>query len=108
MLIELDVFSGRPNPRWQLDAPTTAQLIEIQRRLEPTSATTAEPPGVGYRGFRYTLDENEWRAWNRTISGVAGVLLDPDRSIERLLLDRLPSEYEDVRLRLTTEISADP
>lgn len=108
MLIELDVFSGRPNPRWHLDAPTTAQLIEIHRRLEPTFVPTAEPPALGYRGFRYMLDENEWRARGGTVSGVAGVLLDPDRIIERMLLGRLPSEYEDVRLRLTTELLAEP
>jgi hypothetical protein len=48
--VELDVFSGRPNPRWTVAGPRAA---EVSRRLPdaPVDAKPIEPPGLGYRGF---------------------------------------------------------
>ena len=48
--VELDVFSGRPNPRWVLQAEERDSLLELVRSLReaggPMPAT-----GLGYRGF---------------------------------------------------------
>lgn len=47
--VELDIFSGRPNPRWALSAEAAKRL---QADLEERA--TAESPaalGLGYRGF---------------------------------------------------------
>lgn len=45
--IELDVFSGRPNPSWTLDDDAAAELLA---RLG--DAPRPPPPGhLGYRGF---------------------------------------------------------
>jgi hypothetical protein len=104
VVIELDVFSGRPNPRWELDEPSARRLVEIHRQLDASVRASAEPPGLGYRGFRYILDDVAWRAWNATVLGGGRSLADPDRSVERLLLDRLPTEYDELRARLATEI----
>jgi hypothetical protein len=47
--VELDVFSGRPNPRWTLSGPSLADVI---RHLpEGARAEAAEPAHLGYRGF---------------------------------------------------------
>jgi hypothetical protein len=48
--VQLDVFSGRPNPRWTLSGEP---LRELERRLEglPETEERPEPPGLGYRGF---------------------------------------------------------
>src|SRR5258708_6876659 len=50
--VELDVFSGRPNPRWVL---SSSQEIEWTIRLDslPNAANRDLPelPGLGYRGF---------------------------------------------------------
>jgi len=107
MLIELDMFSGRPNPRWSVDDRTEKELIETHHRLERTPAPTAEPPGLGYRGFRYALEGSDWRAWNGIVTGPASTLMDPGRSVERLLLARLPSTFKDVRAMLESEILSD-
>lgn len=47
--IELDVFSGRPNPRWPLQADEARELLALLADLP-----AASPPvlgELGYRGF---------------------------------------------------------
>ena len=104
-MIELGVFSGRPDPRWELDEASVARLIDIHRSLRRLAGPASEPPALGYRGFSYDLDGVRWRAWNGIVDSGTRVLADPDRSVERLLLDRLPGEYADVRARLAREIT---
>src|SRR5580704_19686200 len=49
----LNIFSGRPNPSWELTDEQTGALLEQISRM--TEFTTSKPPGVlgglGYRGF---------------------------------------------------------
>ena len=47
--IELDVFSGRPNPTWQLDDAQTMELLALLADLPTAMQRQAEP--LGYRGF---------------------------------------------------------
>ena len=49
--VELDVFSGRPNPRWDLDADTEAEVLAILQRDAHAAASAPAPVGLGYRGF---------------------------------------------------------
>ena len=52
VIIELDAFSGRPNPTWVL---TEAQADDLRRMLENIPAMPERPlPSavLGYRGFR--------------------------------------------------------
>jgi hypothetical protein len=50
--VELDIFSGRPNPHWTISADQIAPLLpEVDA---PQLATSGEPPGLGYRGFLLT------------------------------------------------------
>lgn len=104
MLVELDSFSGRPNPRWELDAQTIRHLRAIHAQLAALSGPLPEPPGLGYRGFRYTLDDVAWRAWAGTISSSREVLEDPERLVEHLLLATLPAELDPLRARLAQAI----
>ncbi|SRR5258707_10349679 len=50
MEVILDVFSGRPNPSWEL---TLQEVSELARRLTNLTLTTRIPTegGLGYRGF---------------------------------------------------------
>lgn len=104
MLVELDIFSGRPNPRWELDEPVAQEVRELQHRLKVATDRPPEPPGLGYRGFVYDLDESTWRALKGFVVGSDRVLADPDRAIEHLLLDQLPAEYVDLRPRIEVEL----
>ena len=50
MRVEADLFSGRPNPAWTLDAAEAEDLADLLRLLPPGGAAP-EPPGLGYRGM---------------------------------------------------------
>ena len=47
--IELDAFSGRPNPRWALDDAQAAELLALLADLP--AATPRPRAALGYRGF---------------------------------------------------------
>lgn len=49
MTVEIDVFSGRPNPRWVL---TEVQRLQVDEMLQdlPSDAKVSTP-GLGFRGF---------------------------------------------------------
>jgi hypothetical protein len=50
--VELDIFSGRPNPRWTLDGREEAELIErLLDRTVPIVAPSDSDGHLGYRGF---------------------------------------------------------
>lgn len=106
--MELDVFSGRPNPTWQLDETQARDLTSRHRGLAETTDRPPEPPGLGYRGFLYSLDGNAWRAWKGFVSTQDRALADPARSVERTLLAGLPTEYADLGQRIATEIEPPP
>jgi hypothetical protein len=56
MMVQLDIYSGRPNPTWTL---SPAQTEEIGRMLVglPRAAGAPPEPGLGYRGFLLTNPE---------------------------------------------------
>ncbi len=51
-LVTLDVFSGRPNPSWELEGNTLSEVTARVRDLAGGSSAAAAQPVLGYRGFR--------------------------------------------------------
>jgi len=52
VVVEVDVFSGVPNPKWTLDADSAARLATLASHLTPAPDGTApSDPGLGFRGF---------------------------------------------------------
>lgn len=100
MLVELDIFSGRPNPRWELNATQHRRLRTIHERLPQIHDAPPEPPGLGYRGFCYTLDGASCRVFNGAVTGPGSALRDVDRELEHLLLATIPDEYAALRQRV--------
>ena len=50
--VELDIFSGRPNPRWTLNAAEEAELLQrMLDRVVPIAPSTIADGKLGYRGF---------------------------------------------------------
>ena len=92
--IELDIFSGRPNPEWTL---TAAQAAELEAMTASLTFAEAPPPpfdGLGYRGIVATDPERPgWSlvAFRDTVrlgtSEGTAVRADPGGTIERWLLD---------------------
>lgn len=95
--VEVDLYSGRPNPAWSLTPDEVAQLVERVDRVDGLApADEAEPPGrLGYRGLRFRL-----HAGGREIASGASFdghlrlqdsagsrhLADPGGEVERWLL----------------------
>jgi hypothetical protein len=50
--VELDIFSGRPNPRWTLEPAEEAELVErLLDRSVPITPMNVTDGKLGYRGF---------------------------------------------------------
>lgn len=93
MRVELDVFSGRPNPVWSLTATEAAELLAMTLSLQVVAAPPPPFDGLGYRGIvvRNSVDP-EWSlvAFRDTVRIItlegSEVRSDPDAKIERWLL----------------------
>ena len=105
MIVELDIFSGRPNPRWELDEPTRLELSRAEQTLTPAEAAPNVPPPLGYRGFVYAIDGKMRRAYLGRVECGSSLLDDPGFSIERLLLDALPEEFAPIRGKIAPLLS---
>lgn len=73
---QLDIYSGRRNPRWSL---SDSQIQELSQRIaNQPDAQPIEPPGLGYRGFivrnnaRDPRLPSELRVYNGVISAAVG------------------------------------
>jgi hypothetical protein len=96
--VELDLFSGRPNPTWELDDLEARQLQRLIEIPPPTHLPPPESPGLGYRGFQVSLGDRSYRVWGTYVVAAPGDhRADPDRTVETFLLDHLPEEYSDLR-----------
>src|SRR6266851_4964239 len=101
--VTLLIFSGRPDPHWEL---SEEQVKELRDRLGRVDAMTAQAPpgilhGLGYRGF-----EVRWHPDTAPVhihGGVVGTpgigpnYIDADRATERFLLDTMPADAAGVR-----------
>lgn len=85
-LVELDIFSGKPNPSWRL---SIEQVDFLQASLKSLDVSCEKPiaPDLGYRGFVVTLNNNvRIIIYGGTISIHKKVFLDRDRKLERWLV----------------------
>ena len=105
MLVELDIFSGRPNPCWELDEIRSREVLQLQSRLQRSSRTHAEPPGLGYKGFCYSDGAGRVRVYHGFVLTARAVLADPCFTVERYLMDHIPEEFAALRKRISSEIS---
>lgn len=92
--IELDIFSGRPNPTWKLSAAESATLIGMINSLTQSQPVELPTP-LGYRGFLVNLDEPESgsaiiiRAYQGIVEYQGREIkyyADPDKQVELWLL----------------------
>jgi hypothetical protein len=95
--VELDVFSGRPNPTWAL---SEADINTFQKKLGtlPTTAAQPYPDQLGYRGLVVTLTDRAsgkpamvWRVSGGVAQIAAGTAhdyyADADQGLESWLLE---------------------
>ena len=87
--VELDIFSGRPNPSWRLSAEN-ATLFEQKLAALPAAETGRIANPLGYRGFIVKSGDMTVKVQNGTVQVVraesATYHQDPGRALERWLL----------------------
>lgn len=54
MHIELDIFSGRPNPHWDLTSQEMKEFLNLFQGLPGSKGEEFVREGLGYRGFIVT------------------------------------------------------
>ncbi len=96
--VELDVFSGRPNPRWTLTSRQRDELIDqLRAGTIPLLAATAGESRLGYRGFILRFDRAELKllgtpaTGNREVRVRGGIDLDISKVAESWLLETTPA-----------------
>jgi hypothetical protein len=91
--VEIDLFSGRPNPSFELDRQATHELVGLLSNLKRSDVKAARPDGLGFRGLAVTIEGRP----QLFVSGSA-VFADPEqfadqaRTIERFLLSKMPDD----------------
>jgi hypothetical protein len=101
--VEVDLYSGRPNPRFRLSAEAADELL---RRINVLPAAAEAVPPVerlGYRGLRVhagtssSPSEVMISGGTVTVGNAAGEvrqLVDRDRGLERWLIDAGSGELD--------------
>jgi hypothetical protein len=88
-----DVFSGLPNPQWTIAGDLVAQFQLLLANLAQFhGGLVPKPPGLGYRGLIVQFAPGDGPSesllvWNGYVLGARETWLDPDRSVERWLLE---------------------
>lgn len=105
--VEVELYSGRPNPRFVLSAPDAA---EFRRRLDalPLARDAAGPrDGLGYRGLRVTGPDAPGvevvvSAGTVEVSSGGGArrLADPGRQLERWLVKAAATQLQQGELNV--------
>src|SRR5690242_3486970 len=83
MRVTVDVFSGRPNPSFDLDPDEADGIRQAIGSLPASTAGRPEPPDLGYRGWTI---EDERLGRVHVYGENVGDRADASRSLERLLL----------------------
>ncbi|MFB3889644.1 MAG: hypothetical protein ACE14S_09155 [Candidatus Bathyarchaeia archaeon] len=90
------IFSGRPNPTWQVSEKVAQKLKETWNELEPLRGKHPSAPAMGYRGcfLRCDAEKKEWFAYKGMVTLWAGDIYqfrkDTKRRFERQLLSSAP------------------
>jgi hypothetical protein len=98
VVVELDVFSGRPNPEWRLTGAAREQLLKLLR-ASPTSQSRSGPEsGLGYRGFVVRILSGATKLRMHVGGGIVeweGFYgRDDGRKIEKWLVDTIPLDIK--------------
>lgn len=59
--VELDIFSGNPNPRWALSDAEASDLLDRVMADRSLAAPPKQVGSLGYRGFIINADDPRWR-----------------------------------------------
>ena len=108
MHVTLDIFSGRPNPGWELSQEQSSEFLKKISKLESKEnfhADSGKYSGLGYRGF-LVEEENSAQKSRRfeVYNGIVNVvennssyaLEDKGYSVESWLLQTAPNNLDEL------------
>jgi hypothetical protein len=89
------VFSGRPDPAWEVKPRVVQELQKIWRTLKPENVELSQQPSLGYRGcFLKCPGERQWTAFDGLVflktARRSQLRRDVERRFERTLLASAP------------------
>ena len=97
--IELDAFSGRPNPKWLASPEHAASLSRALSSL-PEAPSQPEPSHLGYRGFIIRYQSQQTRVYRGhvfvTAGGTSRTFTDSARIEEQLITDASQRGFGDI------------
>jgi hypothetical protein len=84
--VELDLYSGRPNPTWSLEESEASSILAAWEALAP-ARPIPYPDRLGYRGVVVVFDDGMRLTIADGVAQVGGAArADPDRALERLVV----------------------
>jgi hypothetical protein len=90
------IYSGRPDPEWEIGNEQLENLKRIWQQLPPSKKAPPSPPPLGYRGaaIRCTSGE-EWFTYSKIVTFKRGASrpkhrVDDQRRFEQTLLATAP------------------
>jgi hypothetical protein len=92
MRIELNAFSGRPNPTWSLNDEEAREFLARFQTLKTSDSKRTPYDGLGYRGFKVAgfQEYDEVTVWGEIVEASRGGKryrwLDEGRGLEKFLL----------------------
>lgn len=98
MVVELDIFSGQPNPRWELSGESARIFTEKLRSLPARSGPAHMFDGLGYRGLIvHRVDEQRFdvKVGFGWVVRSESVFEDQGRMVERWLLGTGKGKIDD-------------
>jgi hypothetical protein len=85
------IFSGRPDPVWQVAPELGERLAELWDGLPAWAGDVPRPPPLGYRGCRLEApDGRVWTAYGQLISLDGQRRRDAEKEFERTLIGSAP------------------
>lgn len=92
---EASIFSGRPDPTWNVGGDVVKKLEAIWMALDHWSGEHPSAPPLGYRGcFLRCTPDIEWFAYKGIVTlktpKVSESRIDKDKDFERVLLSSAP------------------
>jgi hypothetical protein len=89
--VEIDLFSGRPNPSFKLDQPATHELLGLLGSLKRSDGKAVRRDGLGFRGFAVSVEgQPQLYISGPAVSAGSEQFADETRAIERFLLSKIP------------------
>jgi hypothetical protein len=105
MQVEVDVYSGRPNPRWDLSRQQTEEFLKKLRALPKREGDGALKDGLGYRGLKVKSRQSSREGDTEIVisNGIVAArdesksqqFTDQNRALERWLLQTGKGKLDD-------------